>query len=78
MLFEFFGGEAGRPQDMKMIWRDRSFDPISQTGFAEFSFYYGSWAHGIVRIEMENGKISNWREYWTESDTDWENIPIFE
>lgn len=75
-LFEFFGGTEGRKNKMTMIWHDQTFDQVSNTGFAEFSFHYGTWSHGVIRYELRDGKVSHWREYWLESPQAWDELPI--
>ncbi len=66
-LYQFFGGESGRPGAMSMTWRNTVFDQRLQVGFGEFTFAYGSQVHGSVFIELREGKIRRWREYWYES-----------
>jgi hypothetical protein len=74
-LFQFFGGEAGRKSTMKMTWHNLVFDKQKQIGFGEFTFEYeGGKVHGIVIVKLQNGLISNWREYWYESNLDWEKF----
>ena len=70
-LFEFFGGDKGRPGQMSMQWHHLAFNPETQVGFGEFSFTYGSTAHGVAVVRVRDGKIANWREYWYESDLPW-------
>jgi hypothetical protein len=73
-LFEFFGGEKGRPRPMKMQWHHLLFDEESQTGAGEYTFTYDIRTHGMVMVRLVNGKIANWREYETESPMDWEQF----
>jgi len=73
-LFEFFGGTAGRPGQMAMTWRTMVFDARSQTGMGEFSFEYGSLVHGVAVISLKGGLISQWREYWYESEKPWKEF----
>jgi hypothetical protein len=48
-LYEFFGGEGGRPTPMCMTWHHRAFDVRSQIGFGEYTFRYrGSKTHGLA------------------------------
>lgn len=70
-LYEYFGGDSGRPGAMSMRWHKLAFDPASQTGLGEFSFQYGTFAHGVAVIKIKNGKISRWREYYVESSVPW-------
>lgn len=72
-LYEYFGGDEGRAGQMKMTWRHIVFDEAKQTGMGEFTFEYGDTkAHGVTVIKTANGKISHWREYWYESDLEWD------
>jgi hypothetical protein len=73
-LFKFFGGNEGRKSQMKMTWHHLIFDEQKQIGSGEFTFEYGGKVHGMVIIKITNGKISNWREYWYESNLDWEKF----
>jgi hypothetical protein len=73
-LFKFFGGNEGRKSAMKMIWHHLLFDEEKQIGAGEFTFEYGNKVHGVAMLKMANGKISNWREYWYESNLDWEKF----
>jgi ketosteroid isomerase-like protein len=70
-LYRFFGGDSGRAGQMEMTWHHLAFDLRTQIGFGEFSFTYGTTAHGVAVIRMREGKISNWREYWYESALRW-------
>ena len=70
-LYEYFGGDAGRPGAMSMRWHKLAFDTESQTGIGEFSFQYGTFAHGVAVVKIENGKIVRWREYYVESTAPW-------
>ena len=70
-LYEFFGGDQGRPGQMSMTWHHLAFDKETQIGFGEFSFTYGSTVHGIAIVRLQDGKIADWREYWYESDLEW-------
>lgn len=70
-LFEYFGGEKGRPGAMLMHWHKLAFDSDTQTGIGEFSFRYGTYAHGVAVVQVRNGRISRWREYYVESTAPW-------
>ncbi len=70
-LYEFFGGDSGRPGQMSMTWHHVVFNPATQVGAGEFTFTYGSTVHGVALIKVRHGRISRWREYWYESDLDW-------
>jgi hypothetical protein len=73
-LFKFFGGAEGRESQMKMTWHHLMFNEEKQVGAGEFTFEYGGKVHGMVAVKITGGKISNWREYWYESDLDWERF----
>lgn len=73
-LFKFFGGEEGRKSEMKMTWHHLMFNEPQQIGAGEFTFEYGSKVHGMVIVKLIDGKISRWREYWYESNLDWQTF----
>jgi ketosteroid isomerase-like protein len=74
-LYRFFGGSAGQKTAMKMTWHHLIFDERTQVGSGEFTFEYGSSkVHGVTMLKITDGLISNWREYWYESDLDWEQF----
>ena len=73
-LFEFFGGNEGRPGQMSMDWHHLAFNPETGVGFGEFSFTYGTTAHGVAVVRLRDGKIANWREYWYESEFPWDQF----
>jgi ketosteroid isomerase-like protein len=73
-LFKYFGGNEGRKSAMKMTWHHLVFDEQKQVGAGEFTFEYGSKVHGVAMVKVAEGKISHWREYWYESDLDWEKF----
>lgn len=71
-LYEYFGGDEGRAGQMKMVWHHVVFDEKKQMGMGEFTFEYGTKAHGVTVIKIADKKISHWREYWYESDLEWD------
>lgn len=73
-LYEFFGGDAGRTEPMRMIWHHLVFDERNQIGAGEFTFEYGGAVHGMVIVRLRDGRIANWREYWYESPLAWEEF----
>ena len=73
-LFEFFGGEKGRPKTMSILWHRLIFDPATQIGAGEYTFTYQIRTHGMVIMRIVNGKIANWREYEVESRMNWEEM----
>jgi hypothetical protein len=70
-LFEFFGGNKGRPKITQMIWHHLAFDEQAQVGSGEFSLTNGATVHGMVSIRIRDGLIGNWREYVYQSALDW-------
>jgi hypothetical protein len=73
-LFEFFGGNQGRQGQMSMDWHHLAFNHETGIGFGEFSFTYGTTAHGVAVVRLRDGKIANWREYWYESELPWDQF----
>ncbi|HUG10387.1 MAG TPA: nuclear transport factor 2 family protein [Opitutaceae bacterium] len=74
-LFEFFGGEAGRKDWMRMTWHHISFNETTQTGAGEFTFEWpGGRAHGMTSIKLRDGRIAHWREYFRESELAWDDF----
>jgi len=73
-LFEFFGGERGRPRPMKMQWHHLLFDEERQIGAGEYTFQYDIRTHGVVMVQLVNSRIARWREYEVESPLDWETL----
>ena len=71
-LYQFFGGDNGRAGQMNMVWHHILFDEESQIGAGEFTFTYGDTVHGVTMIKVQDGLISNWREYWYASPLAWE------
>ncbi len=56
----------------KMTFHHFWFDENSQTGVAEFTFSYDSETAdtGVAIIEIEDGKINHWREYFVKGPND--------
>lgn len=73
-LFEFFGGERGRREPMRMTWHHIAFDAEQQVGMGEFTFEYGGQVHGVAVVRVRDGLISNWREYYYESTLSWDEF----
>lgn len=71
-LFKFSGGHAPEPP-LQMIWRHLAFDETEQAGFGKYLFrqlVFGESSlqikyryNGIVWVKVDEGKISDWREY---------------
>ena len=74
-IFNFFGGENGRDTSMQMTWHHISYDPEKSVGAGEFTFRWPSGAvHGMVSIRVEGNLIKNWREYYYEDASTWEEF----
>jgi SnoaL-like protein len=73
-LFEFFGGDKGRPKPVSILWHRLIFDPALQMGAGEYTFTYKVRTHGMVILRIVNGKIANWRQYEVESRMNWEEM----
>ena len=71
-LYEFFGGDA--PPPMQMRWHNVVFDEDAEVGVGEYTFRGRSQLHGIVIVKVRDGKISRWREYQSASDLDWKEF----
>ncbi len=59
---------------MRMVWHHLLFDPDKQVGAGEYTFEMNQRYHGIVVVQMVDGKISRWREYQYRSDLSWEEF----
>jgi len=73
-ILEFFGGAAGRRDRMEMTWHHLWFDPATQSGAGEFTFRFGGQSHGVVVVQLRDGRIHRWREYWYASTLSWEEF----
>lgn len=74
-LYEFFGGSSGRANPMTMTWHHLLFDATKQIGVGEYTFAYrGRETHGIVIVQIAEGKIRRWREYQYRSEISWEDF----
>jgi hypothetical protein len=73
-LYKFFGGDQGRRGEMQMRWNSVVFDPTQQRGMGEFTFRYGTQVHGVAVIDVSDGRIAQWREYWYESEKPFEQF----
>ncbi len=70
-LYQWFGGERGRPKPMRMEWHHLIFDSEQQIGVGEYTFDYQVQTHGLVIVKFTNGLVSLWREYEEESPLPW-------
>ena len=71
-LFKYFDN----PKPMKLIWHNLMFDEKGQIGSGEFTFTMEGRQenHGVVVVELENGKIKFWREYYKISDLNYNDF----
>ncbi len=68
-IYQLFGGE--KPHKGLLRWHHLGFNSSTQIGFAEFTLNYGSPVHGIVIVQISEGKIAIWREYYFDSTLAW-------
>lgn len=68
-IYQLFGGE--KPHKGSLRWHHLGFNSATQIGFAEFTLNYGSPVHGIVIVQISEGKIAIWREYYFDSTLAW-------
>lgn len=74
-IYEFFGGENGRDDWMRMQWHNVAFNEVEQVGSGEFTFSWdGGQVHGMVSVTVRRGKIELWREYFYDSDLNWDEF----
>ncbi len=67
-LFEFFGGDD--PPPMNLVWHHLVVD--GDLGVGEYTFRGNRQYHGIVIVQLRDGRICRWREYQVESGLPWE------
>lgn len=68
-IYHLFGGE--KPHKGLLRWHHLGFNSSAQIGFAEFTLNYGEPVHGIVIVQISEGKIAVWREYYFDSTLAW-------
>lgn len=75
-LFEFFGGDDGRDRPMHMVWHHLTYNSDTGIGMGEFSFWIedSDPSHGVIVVRLRDGLITNWREYYYESELPWEEF----
>ena len=71
-LFKYFDN----PKPMKLVWHNLMFDEKKQVGAGEFTFTMEGRQpnHGVVIVEISDGKIKFWREYYKISDLDFQHF----
>ncbi len=71
-LFKYFDS----PKQMKLVWHQLMFDEDKQIGAGEFTFTMEDRRgnHGVVVVELKDGRINFWREYYTISDLDFKEF----
>jgi hypothetical protein len=57
-LVKFFNGVT---PGTKMTWHNLAIN--ENIGFGEFTFEMSGQDHGVVVVELQDGKIKKWREY---------------
>jgi ketosteroid isomerase-like protein len=62
-LFGFFGGDTPGGVAMSMTWHHLAVDEAADRVFGEYTFTGNNTYHGVVVIQLRNGRISSWREY---------------
>ena len=71
-LYAFFE-ETARIAPMQMTWHHLLFDEEKQIGVGEYTFAWNARIlHGVVILQLLEGKIQCWREYQYPSSLDWE------
>lgn len=71
-VFELSGGS--NPAPMSMTWHHLAFDPEQQVGFGEYTFRGRRQYHGIVAIQIRDGRVHRWREYQYHDEAGWEQF----
>lgn len=67
-LFEFFGGDD--PPSMDLVWHHLLVD--GDTGVGEYTYRGHGQYHGIVIVQLRDGRVSRWREYQQASELDFD------
>jgi ketosteroid isomerase-like protein len=71
-LQAFFENDEGYEQ--RTVWHTVIFDEAQQIGAAEYTYEGTHRYHGMVLIRVEDGRITNWREYQHINDKPWEEF----
>ncbi len=71
-LFTYFDS----PKPMNLFWHNLMFDEKKQVGSGEFTFTMEGREdnHGVVVVELRDGKIRFWREYYQISNLSFANF----
>jgi hypothetical protein len=65
-VYELSGGD--RPSPISMTWHHLIFDPDQQVGCGEYTFRGRRQFHGLVIVQVDDGRIRRWREYQYHDD----------
>jgi hypothetical protein len=60
--------------EQRTVWHTVIFDEAQQIGAAEYTYEGTHRYHGMVLIRVEDGRITNWREYQHINDKPWEEF----
>jgi hypothetical protein len=71
-IYEFFGGPNKPEPPMHMTWHHLAWNESESVGYGEYTFQMNRRYHGIVTVQIRNGKIAKWREYQYQSASDWD------
>jgi hypothetical protein len=73
MLMSWSSVDCGGPNKptppMYMQWHHLAFNEKEQVGYGEFTFQMNLRYRGIVTVQIQVGKIANWREYEYQSNS---------
>ena len=71
-IFKYFDN----PKPMKLIWHNLMLDEEKQIGSGEFTFTMEGRQgnHGVVVVELCDGRIKFWREYYQVSDLNFKDF----
>ncbi len=73
-VFLLSGGNNPEGKKMKMIWHNLFFNEETQSGAGEYTFEMSNKNHGVVVVELKEGKIAVWREYQWEGNLTYEEF----
>jgi hypothetical protein len=69
-LYAFFGGQD--PPPMSMSWHHLLVE--GDIGVGEYTYRGEQQFHGLVIVQLRDGRISRWREYERESSLSFEEF----